>query len=142
MITDRQIDLTIDNKFGRTMPQGRSLTYTLFEDWVFPWDNNNFNYVHKRKYGDHLSDDLQVTVRRSSDGRWWFAGDYSRMKYWKDVFSDYIYEEVGGMRGELTTCCIRCGNMFIAHKTQLVCPYCILSRKSKVKEKFNLGLDK
>lgn len=144
-IRDRLIDLTQDSKFGaplRLFPWDLEGGQTFSER--IPWLKRR-NRIETdtdlkrigRKYGDKLSDDFGCTVRRTSNGAWWFAGDLTKtFKYPREVLNDYLYEEMGGELGQPLKWCYRCGKVFFS-RGNLECLDCKLGTHSEVSKKFN-----
>lgn len=132
MAIDSEIDLTIDFKFAeRTSPKTiLGLSRAPWGNIISSWDR------HNRSYGDRISDDVGITVRRCSDGKWWFIGDIKNMPYIYDAFNDYLFEDRGGMEGDLLQRCLRCGKLIFSKTSYILCDDCSPIRGSKAMSRF------
>lgn len=120
MIRDSSIDLTEDNKFGIPLDMTEiGLLSQRIESRTFPWNIRritNSNQLQdtrpRRLYGDSLSDDMGMIVRRTSDNHWFF-GNYQELKkpwFW-DSFNEELFEFA--LLKPILEPCPRCGTPHI-----------------------------
>lgn len=115
-INDREIDLTSEGKFSqsRNHPLNRNSRGGILSwgDVDVPWNRHGLGYgrYQKRTKGDYHSDEMQMLVRRTSDGDW-FLGDYmgwdANRRRW--LMEDYCFNECGVIPGTVVSQCMRCG---------------------------------
>lgn len=144
MIGDYEVDLTLEHKFGNkssiSLGFGRELEEEVRVQRSIPWfrkrsDVSLFGIKQRRKYGDYISDDYGTTVRRCSDGKWFFAGgNKEELSQAEKYFAYYINEEMGGERGQVIMSCICCGKLFFS-RGHLECTECRTGMRSEVYNK-------
>lgn len=134
MITDAQIDLTVERKFN----SNRIRTNPFIMEWGrpnVPWRIDSEKPKSKRSYGDYISDNFGMTLRRTSNNKWLVLGD-NHFNHFDLVFDEFINEELGGLLGDGITRCIRCGKSFIAPNfSKYECNECIYEQKSEISNK-------
>lgn len=138
MITDAEIDLTVDRKFGRNNIGSSRRAIPIIQHWGrpdVPWTTRSEMPKGKRSYSDPMSDNFGVTIRRTSDNKWFIVGDNS-YKFFDLVFEEFVYEELGGLPGHVVMRCIRCGKLFLCKPfSRFECDDCIYEQKSEINSK-------
>ena len=120
-IHDRRIDLTQDRKFGRI--RSPIISPILKDLKVFPWNSRRITSgdqlgevsgKNRRIYGDRLSDEMCMLVRRTSNNTWFF-GEPQRTKtyYFENLFIEVLSEI--GLYNDCFVPCPSCGKKRLYH---------------------------
>ena len=137
MIGDNSIDLTQENNFGRVREELTPLEIVHRRVTQFPWNVRRIEPGQfmedtrpRRLYGDALSDDMGMLVRRTSDNKWFFGDQKQLEKPW---FWAAFLEQLSEMC-LIRSCwlpCPHCGTYHIQNKQYIYdeCDRCILDRK-------------
>ena len=119
-IRDTRIDLTEDTKFGYPIPK---FTAMVKELRIFPWNSRRITSTdqlgevsskNRRLYGDPLSDEMCMVVRRTSDNKWFFGEPHkTKTSYFENLFIEVLSEV--GLYTDCFVPCPACGNKRLYH---------------------------
>lgn len=131
-IKDKDVDLTIDMKFGREIRHVSNRPDDIM-DVVnnmkkIPWKNRplqsgDFQASYKRRKGDTFSDDIGCTLRRTFNNGWFYAGDFKSY-----LLDEYLFE-CGIQEPSYSVLCPRCGKYHFNRNRYELCHACELRLK-------------
>lgn len=152
MIRDESIDLTEDNHFGRPIPNIRELNSDLQRAHEaieqlrrIPWLRREQEITPQRGdqtlstkpiriYGDSLSDEMEMVVRKTWDGHWFFGENTSNKPYFDFAFKEILWEM--GLLHDGMSACPSCGKprVHFGHNQFDTCEDCKLRDKVRKTE--------
>lgn len=144
MINDKDIDLTVEKKFGKHWQHSRRADEAKFRisrsrnssfDHLFlnrkheiPWikkerELSSLTRKRIRQYRDEISDEFGATIRSTSSNTFLVFTQDNEYYHKEDVLQDFFMECVGNVPFTAITRCYRCGSKVLHSQRNKMIPW-------------------